>query len=185
LIKYEIDQLSALPHALIYVEAGSVDANSPSEAAGVLKAADARKIRGFFLGDTHFNWGYKEIQFGNKIAKLTGGLHFVVDSRADGQGPILNPHPSTQGNEELCNPPHRGLGPKPGASNGKAFGMYSKYLDGFVWVTTPGESTASTCPGRPGHWAPPGIFDQGLAIDYASHANNRIGPSPPYKSRPW
>ena len=185
LLKYEIDQLSQLPHALLYVEAGASDANSPREAARVLGASDAYKIRGFFLGDTHFNWAYKEIQFGNRVAKLTGGLHFVVDTRADGRGPVPNSDPATQGVEQLCNPPDRGIGPPPGATNGRAYGMYSKYLDGFVWATTPGESAASTCPGRSGHWAPSGIFDEGLAIDYASHANNRIGPSPRFESRPW
>jgi len=185
LLKYEIDQLSQLPHALLYVEGGTSDANSPRQVAQVLRASDARRIRGFFLNDTHFNWASKEIQFGNQVARLTGGLHFVIDTRGDGQGPILNPHPVTQGIEQLCNPPHRGLGPKPGASNGKAYGMYSTYLDGFVWVTTPGASTAPTCPGRSGHWVPSGIFDEGIAIDFAAHANDRIGPSPPYKSRPW
>lgn len=185
LLKYEIDALSQLPHALLYVEGGTADGNSPRQVARVLKASDAYKIRGFFLGDTHFNWAAKEIRFGNRVARLTGGLHFVVDTRADGQGPILNPHPVTQGIEDLCNPPHRGMGPKPGASNGRSYGLYSKYLDGFVWVTTPGESAAPTCPGRSGHWAPSGIFDEGIAIDFAAHANDRVGPSPPYKSRPW
>lgn len=185
LLKYEIDTLSGLHHALLYVEGGSADANSPRQVARVLNASDAFKIRGFFLGDTHFNWASKEIRFGNEVAKLTGGLHFVVDTRADGQGPLLNPHPVTQGIEQLCNPPHRGLGPKPRASNGASYGMYSKYLDGFVWVTTPGESSAPSCPGRPGRWAPAGIFDEGIAIDFAVHANDRIGPSPRYKSRPW
>ena len=185
LLKYEIDQLSQLPHALLYVEGGTSDANSPGQVARVLNASDAYKIRGFFLNDTHFNWAYKEIQFGDRVAKLTGGPHFVVDTRGDGQGPLLNPHPVTQGIEELCNPPGRGLGPKPGASNGAAYGMYSKYLDGFVWVTTPGESAAPTCPGRSGQWAQSGIFDEGIAIGYASQANDRIGPSPRYESRPW
>lgn len=185
LLKYEIDKLSQLPHALLYVEGGTSDANSPGQVARVLNTSDAHKIRGFFLNDTHFNWAYKEIQFGNKVAKLSDGLHFVVDTRGDGQGPLLNPNPTTEGTEQLCNPPHRGLGPKPGASNGGSYGMRSKYLDGFVWVTTPGESAAPTCPGRAGHWAPSGIFDQGIAIDYAVHANDRIGPSPRYKSQPW
>jgi glycosyl hydrolase family 6 len=185
LLKYEIDQLSQLPHALLYVEGGTSDANSAVQAAQVLNASDAHKIRGFFLNDTHFNWAYKEIQYGNKISRLTGGLHFVVDTRGAGQGPVPNPHPVTQGNEQLCNPPHRGLGPKPGASNGRAYGLYSKHLDGFVWVTTPGESSASTCPGRPGHWAASGIFDEGIGIDFAAHANDRIGPAPWYRSRPW
>src|SRR6202042_824191 len=185
LLKDEIDQLSQLPHALLYVEGGTSDANSPAEAARVLNASDASKIQGFFTNDTHFNWAYKEIQYGNKVAKLTHGLHFVIDTRGDGQGPKLNPDPVRQGIEELCNPPGRGLGPKPGASNGKAYGMYSPYLDGFVWVTTPGESAAPTCPGRSTHYAASGIFDEGIAIGYASRANNRIGPSPRFKNNKW
>lgn len=185
LLKYEIDQLSQLPHALIYVEGGTSDANSPAQVARVLTASDAVKIRGFFLNDTHFNWASNEIRFGNKVSRLTGGLHFVVDTRGDGQGPLLNPHPVTQGIEHLCNPPHRGLGPKPVASDGRSYGLYSPHLDGFVWVTTPGESTNSTCPGQPGDWAPSGIFDESIAIDFAAHANDRIGPSPPYKSAAW
>ena len=112
---------------------------------------------------------------------LTGGLHFVVDTRGDGNGPLLSPHPVTQGIEQLCNPPGRGLGPKPGASNGQSYGMYSPHLDGFVWVTTPGESASPTCPGRSTHYAASGIFDPGIAIGYASRANNRIGPSPRFK----
>ncbi len=185
LLRYEIDQLSKLPHALLYVEGGTSDANSPAQVARVLNASGTHQVRGFFLNDTHFNWAYKEIRFGNEVAQLTGGLHFVVDTRADGQGPILNPNPASQGIEELCNPPDRGLGPKPGASDGASYGMYSRYLDGFVWVTTPGESAAPACPGRAGRWAPSGIFDEGLAINFAAHANDRIGPSPPFRSRPW
>ncbi|MBV9606841.1 MAG: glycoside hydrolase family 6 protein [Solirubrobacterales bacterium] len=185
LLKYEIDQLSQLPHALLYVEGGTSDANSPGEAARVLNAADASKIRGFYTNDTHFNWAYKEIQYGNKVSALTHGLHFLVDTRGDGNGPLLNPHPVTQGIEQLCNPPGRALGPKPGASNGKAYGMYSPHLDGFAWVTSPGESAAPTCPGRSQHYAASGIFDENIAIGYASRANDRIGPSPRFKSRHW
>ena len=185
LLKYEIDQLSQLPHALLYVEGGTSDANDPRKVAAVLNASDAYKIRGFFTNDTHFNWAYKEIEYGNKVSALTGGLHFVIDTRGDGQGPKLNPHPVTQGIEELCNPPGRGLGPKPGASDGQSYGMYSPHLDGFVWVTTPGESARPTCPGRPGHWAASGIFDPGIAIGFASRANDRVGPSPRFPSSPW
>jgi hypothetical protein len=185
LLKYEIDQLSQLPHALLYVEGGTSDANSPAEAARVLNASDASKIRGFFTNDTHFNWASKEIKYANKVSALTHGLHFVVDTRGDGNGPLLSPHPVTQGVEQLCNPPGRALGPKPGASNGRFYGMYSRHLDGFVWVTTPGESAAPTCPGRSQHYAPSGIFDEGIAIGYASRANNRIGPSPRFRSRHW
>jgi hypothetical protein len=185
LLKYEIDQLSQLPHALLYVEGGASDANSPSEAARVLNAADASKIRGFFTNDTHFNWAYKEIQYGNNVSNLTHGLDFVIDTRADGNGPLLNPHPVAEGIEQLCNPAGRALGPKPGASNGQSYGMFSPHLDGFVWVTSPGESTSPTCPGRSTHYAASGIFDERIAIGFASRANDRIGPSPRFQNRPW
>lgn len=184
MLKYEIDQLSQLPHALLYVEGGTSDADTPQQAAQILNAADASKTRGFFTNDTHYNWAANEIAYGDKVAALTHGLHFVVDTRADGQGPILNPDPVHQGIEELCNPPARGLGPKPGASNGASYGMYSKYLDGFVWVNPP-HSSAATCPGRTGTWAASGLFDEGIAVDYGHHANDRIGPSPRYPSRPY
>ena len=120
-----------------------------------------------------------------KDAMGTGGLHFVVDTRGDGNGPLKNRNPVKYGNEQLCNPPSRGLGPKPGASDGSSYGMYSPYLDGFVWVTTPGESANSTCPSRKQHYAASGIFDPNIAIGYASLANDRIGPSPRFPSRPW
>ena len=185
LLKYEIDTLSQLPHALLYVEGGTSDADSPAAAARVLNAADAYKIRGFFTNDTHFNWAYKEIQYGNRVSALTHGLHFVVDTRGDGNGPLLNPLPVTQGVEQLCNPPGRALGPTPGASDGSSYGMYSAHLDGFVWVTSPGESTSPTCPGQATHYAASGIFDENIAIGFASRANDRIGPSPRFKSAPW
>ena len=109
----------------------------------------------------------------------------MVDTRGDGNGPLLNPHPVTQGIEQLCNPPGRALGPMPGASDGSSYGMFSANLDGFVWVTSPGESTSPTCKGRSTHYAASGIFDENIAIGFASRANNRIGPSPRFKSDPW
>lgn len=186
LLKYEIDQLSTLPHALEYVEGGTSDADSPKNVARVLNHADASKIRGFFLNDTHFNWAYKEIKFGNKVSRLTHGLHFVVDTRADGNGPLLNKNPVKNGVEQLCNPPGRALGPPPGATNGASYGMASPHLDGFVWATTPGESTAPTCKAQPGkHFAASGIFDPNIGVQLASHANARIGPSPRFPSHPY
>jgi endoglucanase len=180
LIKYEVDQFAQLPHALLYLEAGASDANSVSEAVMMLNHEDAQLTRGFYLNDTHFAWTNKQIQFGNAISQQTGGLHFVVDTRANGNGPKVHPPP---GVEVLCNPSGRAMGPKPGASDGRAYGMYSKYLDGFVWVSTPGDSGGKHCPGDPHTYA--AGFDENIALDYASDANDRVGPTPPYPSRPW
>ena len=94
--------LAACPTRCLYVEGGTSDANSPAEAARVLNASDAYKIRGFFTNDTHFNWAYKEIQYGNKVAKLTHGLHFVIDTRGDGNGPMKNRAPGHPGQRGSC-----------------------------------------------------------------------------------
>jgi endoglucanase len=178
-MRYELGQLSKLPHALVYVEGATSDANRPRFVARVLNAAGARRIRGFFLNDTHFNWASNEIAYGNKVSRMTHGLHFVVDTRADGNGPLKTKHPVQQGNEVLCNPPGRGLGPPPGSTDGK----YSPQLDGFVWATIPGESTAKHCRGRSDTFAASGIFDPNIAIDLARNANNRVGPG--YPSQPY
>jgi endoglucanase len=185
LLKYEIDQLASLPHTLLYIEGGTSDASSPSRTAWMLNHSDARRTRGFFMNDTHFNWAYREIEYGNRVSRLTGGLHFVVDTRASGQGPMRTADPVRDGNEVLCNPPRRGMGPRPGASNGSRYGMYSRYLDGFVWTGAPGTSGGSSCPDHGGSYAPAGAFDANLAIDYAYHANDRIGPTPRFRSRPY
>jgi hypothetical protein len=179
LLRYEIGQLSKLPHALLYVEGGTADAQPARFAAKMLSAAGARRIRGFFLGDTHFNWASSEIAYGNKVSRMTHGLHFVVDTRADGNGPLKTADPVHQGNEVLCNPPGRALGPPPGSTDGR----YSKHLDGFVWVTIPGESAATHCPGSSQTFAPSGIFDENYAIGLAESANNRVGPG--YPSQPY
>jgi hypothetical protein len=92
-------------HALLYVEGGTSDANSPPEVARVLNASDAYKIRGFLTNDTHFNWADREIRFANKIAALTHGLRFVVDTRADGNRPLLNPHLVTRGSSSCATRP--------------------------------------------------------------------------------
>lgn len=179
LMRYEIGQLSKLPHALLYVEGGTCDAQPARFAAKMLNAARAHRIRGFFLGDTHFNWASCEIAYGNKVSRMTHGLHFVVDTRANGNGPLKSADPVHQGNEVLCNPPGRGLGPPPQSTDGK----YSPHLDGFVWVTIPGESAARHCPGSAQTFAPSGVFDENYAIGLAQRANDRVGPG--YPSRPY
>jgi endoglucanase len=129
-------------------------------------------VRGFFTNDTHIDWTSKEIKYGQAISKLTGGAHFIVNTAQNGQGPKLNPHPKTQGIEDLCNPPGRGLGPKPTTSTGYAD------VDAFLWTHVPGNSSG-TCNGGPAS----GVFWPARAIQLAANANQRLGPGDP--SRPY
>ena len=109
-LRYEVDTIGALPHAVVYLEAGYSDANSVAYTANVLNASDVQKIRGFYTNDTHLNWTINEVRWATKISRLTGGAHFIVNTATNGRGPLLNRHPSKNGIENLCNPPGRGLG---------------------------------------------------------------------------
>jgi endoglucanase len=168
LLAYAVDQLSKLPHTVTYVEGGTEDANSPTFAARMLNRIGVKKIRGFFVNDTHFNWTINEIKYGEEVSKLTGGTHFIVGTQTNGRGPLLNPHPVTQGIEDLCNPAGRGLGPELATNTGHA----SDHVDAFMWVGVPGRSAGDCGAGT----AQPGLFDTNLALGLAKNANERLGP---------
>ena len=68
-----------------------------------LNAIGVNKIEGFFTNDTHNQWTINEIRWATQVAKRTHGAHFIVNTSSNGQGPKLNPHPTTQGVEDLCN----------------------------------------------------------------------------------
>jgi endoglucanase len=170
-LHYEVDEIAKLPHAVAYLEAGYSDAQSPSYTAKVLNAAGVRRIRGFWTNDTHLNWTINEINWGEQISKLTHGAHFVVNTAQNGNGPLRNPHPASQGVEDLCNPPGRALGPRPNTSTG------FKQVDAFLWSTVPGNSAG--CGGGP----PGGVFYPARAEALAARANGRLGPR--YPSKPY
>ena len=128
LLRYEIDKVSALPHAVVYIEAGYSDANSVGYTARALNRVGVGKIRGFFTNDTHLNWTIKEIRWAERISRKTHGAHFIVNTAQNGNGPTLNPHPRYQGVEDLCNPPGRGLGPRLTTDTGFS------HLDALMWT---------------------------------------------------
>jgi endoglucanase len=172
LLRYEVDRFASLPHGVVYVEGGYSDSNSARYTARALEHVDIGKIQGFFTNDTHNEWTIREIRWGEQISKLTGGTHFIVNTGTNGQGPKLNPHPSTQGIEDLCNPPGRGLGPRPTTDTG------FPHVDAFLWTHPPGNSGGG-CRGGP----PAGTFWTAGAIGLAARANGRLGPG--FSSDPY
>jgi Glycosyl hydrolases family 6 len=167
-LRYEIGKLGSLPHAVTYVEGGYEDSNTLSYTARALNAIGVKRIRGFYTNDTHLNWTIKEVGWATKISELTHGAHFIVNTAQNGNGPKLNPHPRTQGVEDLCNPPGRALGPRPTTNTG------FKLADAWLWTSPPGNSSGS-CGGGP----PPGSFWAARAVVLAAHANGRLGPHYP------
>jgi endoglucanase len=143
-LRYAINTLTAnCPNLVIYLDAGAADALSARDAARFLRASGIAKIQGFFLNATHFDWTSHEIRYGERISRMTGGKHFVVNTGENGQGP-LRPHDIVhQGLEVLCNPPGRGLGPLPTADTGY------RNVDMFAWTSNPGESGGNCGAGAP------------------------------------
>jgi endoglucanase len=172
MLKYEVDQVATLPHVVAYVEGGYSDANTPAYAAKILNAVDISKIRGFFTNDTHLAWTSNEMKYGNAVSRMTHGAHFIINTAQNGHGPKLNPHPTTQGIEDNCNPPGRGLGPQPTTSTG------DPSVDAFLWTHIPGNS-AGSCNGG----TPSGTFWTARAIQLAASANGQLGPGSP--SQPY
>jgi endoglucanase len=137
------------PRLVIYLDAGAGDAVSPWKTASLLRRAGVAKIQGFFVNSTHFDWTAREVRYGEEISRLTGGKHFVINTGENGQGPLTPPDPVHQGNEVLCNPPGRGLGPRPTTETGVP------NVDAFAWTSNPGESSGACVPGAPpagGYW---------------------------------
>jgi endoglucanase len=131
------------PHLIIYLDAGAADALPAARAASLLKQAGVAKIQGFFLDATHFDWTSKEIRYGEQISRMTGGKHFVVSTGESGRGPLVPKNRVDQGNEVLCNPAGRGLGPRPTSRTG-----YPN-VDAFAWLDNPGGSSGQCVSGAP------------------------------------
>jgi endoglucanase len=165
-LRYEMHAVQSLPHTVVYIEGGYSDSNSVGYTARVLKAIHVNTIRGFFTNDTHNQWTSSTVAWATRVSHRTGA-HFIVNTSDNGQGPKLNRHPMTQGVEDLCNPPGRGLGIEDTTDTGSA------YADGFLWTHSPGMS-AGTCGGGPasGFWP-------AKAEAEAKLANTQLGPTSP------
>jgi endoglucanase len=156
-----INILSQLPRAVVYLDAGAADAAPATTEARLLNKAGVSEIQGFFLNSTHFDWTLHEIHYGEEISRLTGGKHFVVNTAENGRGPLVPKNRVKDGNEILCDPPGRGLGPLP------TFNTGYPNVDAFAWIAYPGRSGGACRPGAP----PTGVFWPQLAVQLARNAD--------------
>jgi glycosyl hydrolase family 6 len=183
-LTYEMRTLTALPHAVVYLEAGYSDAQGPFWTANALAKSGVRLGRGFFTNDTHFAWSSREIRWANRVSNILFNLthhayraHYIVNSAQNGRGPKLNRHPRKYGVEDLCNPPGRGIGrPTTTDTNPTLDGYSFPLLDAFLWTGVPGLSHDRKC--HHGS-APAGAWDFGFSLQLAANANNKLGPGYP------
>jgi endoglucanase len=170
-LRYEINAMQALPHTVVYIEGGYSDLNTVAYTAKILNAIGVSTIRGFYTNDTHDNWTSLEVKWATAIAKRAHGAHFIVNTASNGRGALRNHNRRKNGNEDLCNPPGRALGPRGTTDTGFAF------ADAWMWTHPPGNS--SGCGGGPAA----GVFWPAYAEGLAARANEQLGPGSP--SRPY
>jgi endoglucanase len=163
-LRYAIGRLSALPRVVVYLDGGAGDAVPAPRTAHLLKLAGIAKIQGFFVNSTHFDWTSREIRYGRQVSRLVGGKHFIVSTAANGRGPLVPSSRVRYGNEVLCNPPGRGLGPLPTANTGYPG------VDAFAWIGNPGRSGGACVPGAPAT----GVFWPAYALELVRIAVFRV-----------
>ena len=147
-LRYAVSALEADPHVVVYLDAGAADAVKYRQMARWLRASGVAQAQGFFLNSTHFDWTSTEIHYGQQISRLLGGAHFVVNTGENGKGPLVPKRRVGHGNEVLCNPPGRGLGPLSVSGDVAQQTNYAQ-TDGLLWFSNPGGSGGQCVPGAP------------------------------------
>ena len=174
-LQYAITALEADPHTVVYLDAGAADAVPADHMARLLRGAGVAQAQGFFLNSTHFDWTTTELHYGQQISRMLGGAHFVINTGENGRGPLVPADRVHQGNEVLCNPAGRGLGP---LSLSQDIAQPTGYAgaDGFLWFSNPGGSGGPCVAGAP----PTGAYWPAYAAMLARNWVDKVtGPSFP------
>jgi hypothetical protein len=139
LLSDAVSVLGARSGVSTYLDAGNSSWQRAATTAARLKSAGVAGARGFSLNVSNFRTTAGEVSYGDQVAALIGGKHFIVDTSRNGLGPTAD--------SQWCNPPGRALGNRATTATGDAL------ADAFVWIKRPGESDG-TCNGGPaaGSW---------------------------------
>jgi endoglucanase len=144
LLAEAVRTLKARPGTSVYLDAGNAAwIPDPLSVAGALTQAGVKQADGFALNVSNFQTTPVSEAYGDKLSKLLGGMHYVVDTSRNGNGPWTG----AQFGETWCNPPGRALGQSPTTRTDNPL------VDAYLWVKRPGESDGS-CRGAPpaGSW---------------------------------
>jgi endoglucanase len=123
--------------ASVYIDAGHARWHPPEVMADRLKQAGIGMADGFSLNVSNYIANSLNIAYGERLSRLVGGKHFLIDTSRNGIG----------SETQWCNPRGQALGIVPTTRTGHPL------IDAFLWVKQPGESDG-TCNGGPraGSW---------------------------------
>jgi len=123
--------------ASVYIDAGNAKWKTPEVMAARLRQVDIAGADGFALNVSNYIANDASIAYGEKLSKLVGGKHFLIDTSRNGIGKA----------SDWCNARGQALGVSPTTNTGHPL------VDAFLWVKVPGESDG-TCGGGPraGSW---------------------------------
>ena len=147
MVRHAVAVLSRLPNTTVYIDAGAADWRTPAQMATLLRRADVRKVRGFALNVTHYDWTDQQVDYGLEINRLLArrgirNKHFVINTAYNGRGPR---YVFVRGVRRTvwCNPPGRALG--------RRFTTRTAHpaVDAYFWIGGPGFSNGR-CRGFPG-----------------------------------
>ncbi len=110
----------------VYLDAGHSSWIPLEVIAQLLIKAGIDKADGFSLNVSNFRLTSEALAYGEKLSKLVGGKHFIIDTSRNGKGP------ATDG--QWANPSGRGLGQLPTENTGHPL------CDALFWIKCPGES---------------------------------------------
>lgn len=119
--------------ARVYVDIGHSNWLVPEQAADLLKRVRAYNHAGFAVNVSNYRSTAESVSWSHEVCEHVPGMHFLVDTSRNGNGPYGN---------EWCNPPGRALGELPTLDTG------IPDCDGLLWIKVPGESDG-TCNGGP------------------------------------
>ena len=123
--------------AAVYIDAGNARWRSAETMAARLKQVDVASADGFSLNVSNYMNNAANIAYGERLSRLIGGKHFIIDTSRNGLGTAT----------DWCNPRGQALGVAPTTNTGHPL------VDAFLWIKQPGESDG-TCQGGPkaGSW---------------------------------
>ncbi|MDB4878646.1 MAG: Glucanase [Gemmatimonadetes bacterium] len=123
--------------AMVYVDAGNARWRSADQMAARLRQVNVAAADGFSLNVSNYLPDSVNIAYGERLSRLLGGKHFIIDTSRNGLGTA----------NDWCNPRGQALGVAPTTNTGHPL------VDAFLWVKQPGESDG-TCAGGPnaGSW---------------------------------